>query len=279
MKHAYLIIAHHEFSVLQCLVHTLDDGRNDIYIHFDKKIKNIPAIQANQSKLYIVKKRINVRWGHVSQIEAEYAMMEAANQVHDYKYYHIISGVHLPLYPQDYIHDYFSSLENFQLLTAMETNTEEIERKMMRFNLFMYNFSGSRIYQILWSQALRLQNILKVRRHIGLEFKKAANWVSITNDAVRYLLSIQEQVLQKYQYTMCGDEFFIPTELKNSDLRETIRYEDKMLKFEIQRANSKTFRLEDLEKLISSNCLFARKFSEMDMDLVKKIMVLIKDRK
>lgn len=36
--HAYLIIAHNEFEVLQKLVGALDDPRNDIYIHFDKKV-------------------------------------------------------------------------------------------------------------------------------------------------------------------------------------------------------------------------------------------------
>ena len=37
MKHAYLIIVHHEFEVLKHLLQALDDSCNDIYIHFDKK--------------------------------------------------------------------------------------------------------------------------------------------------------------------------------------------------------------------------------------------------
>ena len=36
MKHAFLILAHTEFALLQRLVNCLDDGRNDIFIHFDK---------------------------------------------------------------------------------------------------------------------------------------------------------------------------------------------------------------------------------------------------
>lgn len=39
MKHAYLIIAHNEFEVLSRLLQALDDVRNDIYIHFDRKLK------------------------------------------------------------------------------------------------------------------------------------------------------------------------------------------------------------------------------------------------
>ncbi len=40
MKHAYLIIAHHEFELLWHLVNALDDERNAIYIHFDKKVEH-----------------------------------------------------------------------------------------------------------------------------------------------------------------------------------------------------------------------------------------------
>ena len=33
MKHAYLILAHHEPEVLQLLLTALDDARNDIFLH------------------------------------------------------------------------------------------------------------------------------------------------------------------------------------------------------------------------------------------------------
>ncbi|RRK09135.1 glycosyl transferase, partial [Lactiplantibacillus garii] len=39
-KHAYLITAHHQFTLLCRLIKMIDDERNDIYIHIDKKAKN-----------------------------------------------------------------------------------------------------------------------------------------------------------------------------------------------------------------------------------------------
>ena len=74
MKHAYLIMAHHEFEVLGKLVQALDDERNDIYIHFDKKVKNYPLLKTKYTNLYILQKRTDIRWGHISQIKAEYAL-------------------------------------------------------------------------------------------------------------------------------------------------------------------------------------------------------------
>ena len=39
-KHAYLIIAHVDFSILEKTIKLLDDENNDFYIHIDKKVKN-----------------------------------------------------------------------------------------------------------------------------------------------------------------------------------------------------------------------------------------------
>ena len=35
--HAYLIIAHEQFDLLESLLKCIDDARNDIYIHIDSR--------------------------------------------------------------------------------------------------------------------------------------------------------------------------------------------------------------------------------------------------
>ena len=39
-KHAYLIMAHDNFYILEKLIQLIDYDLNDIYIHIDKKAKN-----------------------------------------------------------------------------------------------------------------------------------------------------------------------------------------------------------------------------------------------
>ena len=41
-RHAYLIICHNNFKILRMLLSAIDDDRNDIYIHVDKKTVNVP---------------------------------------------------------------------------------------------------------------------------------------------------------------------------------------------------------------------------------------------
>lgn len=81
-KHAYLIIAHNEFEILKILLSMLDDERNDIYLHFDKKVGNIDInieeLQLRNSKLFVLDERIDVRWGDLSLVKTELLLFEAA---------------------------------------------------------------------------------------------------------------------------------------------------------------------------------------------------------
>ena len=62
MKHAYLILAHNEPELLSLLIERLDDARNDIYIHFDRKLTVLPDVKTRHAGLYILKDRVDVRW-------------------------------------------------------------------------------------------------------------------------------------------------------------------------------------------------------------------------
>lgn len=55
-KHAFLIIAHTDWSLLKTLVSLLDYELNDIYIHIDAKVpaKAIPDIICSKSNLYML---------------------------------------------------------------------------------------------------------------------------------------------------------------------------------------------------------------------------------
>ena len=108
-RHAYLIMAHGNLAQLSKLVSALDDERNDIYIHIDKKTKNFneKMITATYSKVKFIE-QINVNWGGYSIVKCELLLLEAAVKFNtDYVRYHLVSGADLPIKSQDYIHDFF----------------------------------------------------------------------------------------------------------------------------------------------------------------------------
>lgn len=67
-RHAYLIICHNNFKILQMLLSAIDDDRNDIYIHVDKKTVDVPFedIQGAvcHSPLTFIE-RLSINWGGV----------------------------------------------------------------------------------------------------------------------------------------------------------------------------------------------------------------------
>lgn len=53
-KHAYLIIAHNQYEMLNKLVLALDHRLNDFYIHIDKKTKELPCISSIYSNINLL---------------------------------------------------------------------------------------------------------------------------------------------------------------------------------------------------------------------------------
>ena len=72
MGHAYLVAAHHQMQLLQILLHLIDDERNEIYLHVDKKCKEFKEEEFRQTvkkaKIHFIERR-SVTWGGYSQIQ------------------------------------------------------------------------------------------------------------------------------------------------------------------------------------------------------------------
>ena len=64
MKHAYLIMAHNEWDMLNKLIQALDYPNNDIYLHIDKKadLKKVNIYKTKYSKVFL-QKRMVINWG------------------------------------------------------------------------------------------------------------------------------------------------------------------------------------------------------------------------
>ena len=67
-KHAYLIIAHKNVEQLNYLISLLDDERNDIYIHLDKKssIQESEVTTVLKGNVYFIPRK-SAHWGSLSE--------------------------------------------------------------------------------------------------------------------------------------------------------------------------------------------------------------------
>lgn len=142
MRHAFLILAHNEFQILKILLSMLDDGRNDIYLHIDKKVVLGPLEQdlfrLAKARLFVLEQRLDVRWGDISVVKAELLLLETASMKGPYDYYHLLSGVDLPIKSQDYIHHFFEKNKGYEFVpySCGEANLKDLERKVFKYHLF-----------------------------------------------------------------------------------------------------------------------------------------------
>ncbi|MBF1390307.1 MAG: core-2/I-branching enzyme, partial [Porphyromonas sp.] len=217
MKHAYLILAHNEPELLSLLFERLDDARNDIYIHFDRKLTVLPDVKTRHAGLYILKDRVDVRWADVSMLEAEYKLFHAVvDSGCQYSHHHLISGVDLPLKNQDYIHNFFAQHHGKEFIGLHQRPmNSRADRALHYWHPFARSFRGSgaiyevkRIFRFL---AVRSQVLLGIRRNTRIPFHKGGQWVSITRELVDYLLEQEERALTIFAHTFGADEYFIPT--------------------------------------------------------------------
>ncbi len=277
MKHAWLIIAHNEFEILRLLVGALDDPDNDIYLHIDKKVKSLPDLHAEKSRLTLLTDRLDVRWGARSQIDCELLLMKHACEQGRHDRYHIISGTHLPLQPMPAIHAFFEERPDCELMHLWERDDRDIGNKLQRYNFFVKGFTSRsaairRLSQFGWSVLQFFQKRLKVARYPGKTFIKSDNWVSLTEKAVRYLVEHTGTIRKKYRFTYCGDEYFVATELSESPESFRIVDTDKLLKTDFVRYNPRIYTTDDADALLASDCLFARKFSAQHLDVAQRIL-------
>lgn len=277
MKHAYLILAHGQWELLRTLLATIDDGRNDIYVHIDAKAKELPLLKTRYAGLTVLEDRVDVRWGDVSVVEAEYNLFRKAVSAGPYAYYHLLSGQDLPLKSQDEIHAFFEANSGKEFVGYTSTvMTPEVIRKVCRWHLFPGSF---RRRNILRAAFLRIQKIIGIKRNTGIDFKKGSQWVSLTDAGARVFLEGYPAMRKAFSHTFCADEIAVQTLIWHSQLKGNIyslESDSEGCRRAIGWRNGCLYdwTADDFEKLVSSGAVFARKFNLSDRDFIRKIVSL-----
>ena len=279
-KHAYLIMAHHNFDQLQQLVDLLDDERNDIYLHVDRKAKTFsPSLIHTRSAGLFLTPRLNIQWAGHSQIRCELLLLKEAAGKH-YDYYHLLSGVDLPLKTQDEIHAFFEAHKGQEFIgldwQAIESGSH-LERT--RYYYWFQNIYGRdrgrktlpirKLEELLVS----LQKKAGFRRKDLVPLYKGANWFSITDTMAQYALEQEPLIRRQFFFSHCADEVFLQSIAMASPYREKVTGQS-LRETDWVRGTPYTYRAEDVPGLLGCGALFARKF---DRNVDSKAIELVID--
>lgn len=195
-------------------------------------------------------------------------------------YYHLLSGVDLPLKSQEEIHEFFKMFNGLEFIDEDSEFIEECFLDRIKYYHFLTDKKGTFAYSIK-EKVLRIQKLFEVnriKRYSNICFQKGRNWFSITHELAREIIKNELWIKTIFKYSHCGDELFLQSFVKNSIFVEKICNKNTMPEIpdtryiDWERGNPYVFRKKDYLELKNTSALFARKFDEnIDYDIVKKI--------
>ncbi len=292
-KHAFLIMAYDDFDFLQDLLKAIDDERNDIYLHVDKRADTVLSdlkTNVHKSRITIIE-RMKVTWGSEDQIVAEIQLLKASTEENSYMYYHLLSGHDFPLVSQDELHHFFNEHQGTQFIDCRYKNIESMLFRIKYYFPFQVLSSGKSIFNRLMNKmGVQIQKILKVNRTSDvIKYGYGGNWFSITDELARYIVSMEDFIKKNFFKGLCADEMFLQTlwlnapffdlnnmyinSFNNSPLEQNYRNALRAVDFLSGTGVSPcTFTESDYDMLKQSNCMFARKLDSVhSKGLVKRI--------
>ena len=271
-KQAFLILAHNNPAQLKVLLSLLDHSDVDIFLHIDRKAKGFTrediSLVVKRGHLYWVKS-INVNWGGYSIIKAEMLLLQEALLHGPYYYYHLLSGMDLPLKPITEVLSYFYGLNGAELISVEESTKTGFNAQE---RIGQYHFLQDRIgrnhgyyyfaLEFIERCSLTIQRRLHVNRlKNSLIIYKGAQWFSITDRMAQYILERKQEIHKRFKAGIAADELFVQTIVMESPYFSLVQ-NNTMRKIDWTRGRPYTWREQDFNELIQSDKLFARKFDE-----------------
>jgi hypothetical protein len=222
--------------------------------------------------------------GGYSQIRAEFTLLKKAVS-EKYDYYHLLQGSDFPIKTQSDIDEFFEKNKGMEFIEYAPQDYEFAKWKCDYYHFLVDNrfYRKSKFLKAISHGLVQMQKILKIKRDDELLYHGSALF-SITHQCAQYVLEHEKTIQQKYKTCIAADEVFLQTLIMNSPYKDYIYHFEnsdgnlRYIDWEHKKGSSpKTFEIGDFEKLMSlpEQYCFARKFSDSNIDIVKKIMKVL----
>lgn len=301
MKHAFLIMAHGNYSLLSRLIKKLDHEDNTVFIHIDAKSaftdedQQLLKQSCHHSQVHLIR-RYRITWGGYSQIDLELRLLEAAVGK-GYDYYHYLSGADFLIKPMGEFHAFFEKYNGCEFVEFHpDSFTQKHKHRFAQYHFFREMCGRDRKNPLYWLNgvSVRLQKYIlridRTRKFPDTQFRSGANWCSITHEFAKYLLSKEPLIRKMFAYSSCADEVFLQTVLASSPFadnvyghRHGVAGVDACLRsIDWSRQGSTissphVYTVEDYEELMASDNLICRKVTDRTPEgeaLIKKLEMI-----
>jgi hypothetical protein len=283
MKIACLILVHKNTDQLQELIELLECDEIHFYIHIDKNVyDDLFKYCIGKQNIFLIKNREKIKWATYSLVQATINGLKQIISTDNYDYINFISGQDLPIKNKLALIKYLEEYKGYEFMTSMPYTTKnkwwiENENRVFKYNFQNWNIPFKyRIQKIV-------NRITKSRKSPkGYIITGNSQWFCITTDCAKYILKTidtNKKLIKFFKYVWGADEFLFSTIVYNSSfkdkLRDNLTYVDWETKHD---GHPKIMKMEDYEKIMNSDKLFARKFDKnIDGNIIEKIKQKIKN--
>jgi hypothetical protein len=272
MKICYLILLHHKFDQAQRLVRRLAAPETGFVFHIDRAAdrEQAAAFRASLQEIRPVQyaRPVRARWGSYTQALAiVHTILAAVRSMEPFDRYVLLSGQDYPIAPRHKIVEFFSNNAGAEFLEAFPRDLADADTPGWSP---YYRF---RRYHV-WIGKRRVVLPLLRKGPPPLPIFHGSTWWALSRDAVVHIAEQFASNRKLKRYLRRGflvDEVYIPSVLMAS------RFSAKITGNNVTYAewtptsgpHPKTLLIDDLEKLLASPKLFARKF---DVAIDEKVM-------
>lgn len=218
MKQAFLICAHQDMDQLNGLVAQLCDPDFLIYVHLDRKSALDPGQLHPQA--HLVRERVAVRWGHVSQVEATLASIrQILQEAPQFDKLVLLSAQDFPLLPNEGLKAALAQLHGSEL---METAPIAANGWRVMHRYAYFHCTGASLAERLACATVNCALRLMGRtRHLpdGFAPYGGSCWWALSRECLRALLALADahpRLLRFCRSVQSPDELFFQTLVMHS---------------------------------------------------------------
>lgn len=298
MKTAILIMAHDQPKHLGKLVEFLNCGWTRIFIHIDRKVdiaefqKYIPE---EKGVIFLDDAfRVSVHWGGFSQVEATLNLLKVSLDFGEhFDRFCFLSGSDYPIRSLGEIKSAFDSKKEFMSIERrLDASSKHSHYKNIRY-LHLLDFPILNIMNRLIKKMTGIEPKIRRKMYKKINLYHGSAYWSLTADCIKFIfdfLQVNRGYIRFLRFTKSSDEIFFHSIVKHSPFAGNLSHDfEKNTYFEKNNIHGchyidwtakgiplpKVLDLSDMDNLLQSKALFARKFregtSEELLSLVQKV--------
>lgn len=267
MTICYIILFHKSKEQLIDLINQLSYKNSTFVIHIDKPVytknlvKEIKQACLSPDNVHIIENPVNVHWGGFSFAKAILISMKKSL---DFNPSHIslLSIQDFPVKTNEYIHDLVKSLQNKSLLehSPYSANTHKYNRlnRFYFYDYYLKDYNKSQSFNIV----PRIMTKILPKRKINFIPYWGRIWWFLSYKHAKYIVDQFEKnnpIVKFLKYSLLPDELVFATLLANSKYKHELILQ-RTTYADYNSPHPREIEVNEIDKLIKSEYLFARKF-------------------